>query len=102
MGHQMATCKLADGTYVIIDNARQITIWHGSLEEFVNQYRMGAEEVPVSLMPRGIAPYLKPKWNNPAGRFLVHSYNAIDEDEMESVPLKPYPYEKLHIAQLGK
>lgn len=87
--HQMATFKIDDDEYIIIDNAKVITIWHGSLQEFVHHYKLCGEVPAGYVIHGGIAPYLKPKWNNPASRIAIQAWNATSEDKMENVLINP-------------
>ena len=84
--HILAACKLGHRDYVIVDNARNVTMWRGSLGAFVDEYdSSGVTEVPC-----GISRYEKPHYDCPASRYALQYLHAIgSEEDIEVVERRP-------------
>jgi len=100
--HQFAAFKVAENEYVFIDKSNtEITHWHGSLQEFVEQYGDGT--VKMTLVPffdLGISRYTRPKYENGASRMLRDFLSTIPaEEDMEVTPFKKeLPQKGMNVA----
>ncbi|MDA1209004.1 MAG: hypothetical protein O2904_03155 [bacterium] len=64
--HQFSHVRLDDHTHLIVDNAHNAYLWHGSLHGFVERY-MNYEDgqVEMEIIPVvGISHYVRPKYEN--------------------------------------
>lgn len=81
--HQFAACKLNQDVFLIVDGTRSL-VWHGSLQQYVEQQSGGA--VKNTIIPVvGISAYRKPYFDTVISKGLVQINNRIyEEDEMDS------------------
>lgn len=81
--HQFAACKLNQDVFLIVDGTRSL-VWHGSLEDYVQEETSGAVEnaiIPVV----GISEYAQSYFRNVVSKGLVQiAHRIASEDEMES------------------
>jgi hypothetical protein len=89
--HQFHAAKLSDKLFLFFDHSNEMTIWHGSLNEFIGQYRV--DDKPVCLIPLiGITRHAVWPGNNPIKCIANHFMQSVNsEDEMVSLNLKHTP-----------
>lgn len=81
--HQFAACKLNQDVFLIVDGTRSL-VWHGSLQQYVEQQTGGA--VKNTIIPVvGISAYRQPYFDTVISKGLVQINNRIyEEDQMDS------------------
>lgn len=84
--HQLASCRIRQQAFLLIEQSNQVTLWEGPLECAVQLYD---HDVPMSIIPGyGIARYVPPKYDTAASKFLLQgSYTVASPDAMESLDI---------------
>jgi hypothetical protein len=80
--HQIAACKGDDKYFLIYSKGSPLTIWNGSLAQYVNE--CDRFDIPREIIPVfGISKFVEPKYDTAPAKWWQQISNAVPEDEME-------------------
>ncbi|MBT3834981.1 hypothetical protein HOF56_01915 [Candidatus Peribacteria bacterium] len=96
--HQFAACKGDRDYFLIYNKDHPITIWHGSLSQYVNE--CDRSDIPREVIPElGIIKFVEPEYDIALAKWWHQLTNPVSEEDMELSRLRlHHTQEPIHYA----